>query len=314
MSAPASALLLLLFILASGLFSGSETGFYSLSRTRARAGGLVQRLMRDEVGLLVTLLLANNVVNQATTLAGASLLQPLPIPDGAREIVLTLFLTPLLFFFGELLPKDLFRRRPQGLLTAAAPVLFGARVLLLPITFCLRRVTGALERSAGLDAAELARVRGREEAVLELLRERDGRREPHVESMARNVLGLRSLRVDRVMIPWRRVETLAAASSENEAFRRVAASPYSRLPVLGPEGEVRGYVHQIEVLAAGPGDVLRHLRPMISLEPAMPLDRALARLRSSGQRAALVGARSEPLGWVTVKDLVEEISGELARW
>jgi len=309
-----SAFLLVLFVLASGLFSGAETGFYSLSRTRARTGGLVQRLTRDEVGLLVTLLLANNVVNQATTYAGGSLLSPLPIPDGAREIVLTLALTPLLFFFGEVLPKDLFRRRPLGLLTAAAPLLFGARVLLFPITVCLRFVTGVLERSAGLDAAELARVRGREEAVLDLLREREGVREHHVESMARNVLGLRSLRVDRVMIPWRRVQTLAAGSPEREAFQAVAESPYSRLPVLGTDGGVQGYVHQTEVLAAGPGDVQRHLRPMISLEPAMPLDRALVRLRSSGQRAALVGGRAGPLGLVTVKDLVEEISGELARW
>jgi CBS domain containing-hemolysin-like protein len=46
----------------------------------------------------------------------------------------------------------------------------------------------------------------------------------------------------------------------------------------------------------------------------MPLDRALARLRQTGQRAALVGSAEAPLGLVTLKDLVEEISGELHRW
>jgi CBS domain containing-hemolysin-like protein len=318
-----SALLLGLFVAASGLFSGSETGLYSLSRPRVQAdadkGGrmaaLVQRLLRDEVGLLVTLLIANNVVNQAATYAGRGLLGPLGVPPGAREVVLTLLLTPPLFLLGELFPKDLFRRRPHALITACAPILAATRLVVFPLAVLLRAVTRALERLFGLDAHELARVRGREEAVLELLRERSGPDHERLESMARNVLGLRSLHVDRVMVPWASVETLPAASEPGAAFECVASSPHTRLPVVGAEGAVRGYVHQIDVLAAGAqAPTGSHLRPMISLEPAMPLDRALARLRASGQRAALVGEAGAPLGLVTVKDLVEEISGELARW
>jgi CBS domain containing-hemolysin-like protein len=69
------------------------------------------------------------------------------------------------------------------------------------------------------------------------------------------------------------------------------------------------------VLAADPATPLQqHLRPILALDPAMPLDRALARLRQTGQRMALVGSDQAPLGLVTLKDLVEEISGELHRW
>jgi CBS domain containing-hemolysin-like protein len=56
------------------------------------------------------------------------------------------------------------------------------------------------------------------------------------------------------------------------------------------------------------------IRPLIVLDPATPLDRALSRLRQSGQRAALVGSPAKPVGWVTLKDLVEEVTGELSRW
>jgi CBS domain containing-hemolysin-like protein len=117
------------------------------------------------------------------------------------------------------------------------------------------------------------------------------------------------------MVPWRRVEALRADLPPAEARARLAATPFSRLPVVDERGEVRGYVHQLEVLGVpGAAPLDRHLRPLLALAPDAPLDRALARLRTSGQRAALVGTPARPQGWVTVKDLVEEISGELARW
>jgi CBS domain containing-hemolysin-like protein len=188
------------------------------------------------------------------------------------------------------------------------------KLLLLPLTLPLRLVTRVLESLLGLDSHELARVQGRE-AVLDLLREGEARTTPEVESMMRNILELRSVRLERVMVPWRRVEVLHADQPEPTQIDGLGRSAYTRLPVVGAKGTVKGYVHQLEVLAADRATPLeRHLRPMIALDPTMPLDRALARLRQTGQRAALVGSPTVPLGLVTLKDLVEEISGELHRW
>jgi CBS domain containing-hemolysin-like protein len=44
------------------------------------------------------------------------------------------------------------------------------------------------------------------------------------------------------------------------------------------------------------------------------VDKALARLRAAGARIALVGDPAGPTGIVTLKDLLEEISGPLAKW
>jgi CBS domain containing-hemolysin-like protein len=318
----ASALLVLATVVASGVFSGAETGFYSLSRARVAAGTgatwmarVARRLLRDEIGLLVALLVANNLVNQAATYAGRGLVAPLDLPEGASEVVMTLLLTPLLFLFGELFPKDLFRRRPHALVVVVAPVIWAAKMLLFPVVLLLGALARWLERSMGLDARELARVQGREEAVLEILREGGGQRAEVVEGMARNVLGLRGLRIDRVMIAWRRVRTVSLADAPAAAWKAVAETPFSRLPVVDRAGAVAGYVHQIELLRAGPrGSVVAHLRPLIFLDASMPIDRALAQMRASGLRMAAVGTPERPLGIVTVKDLVEEISGELARW
>jgi len=323
MSIALTVALLCVCIFLSGVYSGGETGLYSLSRTRLEAGlgdahqrsaDVIRRLLRDDTGLLITLLVANNLVNQLATHLGGRLVDLLPLPAGAHEVVLTLLLAPVLFILGEFGPKDLFRRRPHTLVGYVAPAIALTKAVLSPLALPLRGLTLILSRLLGLDAHELARVQGRE-AVLELLREGKGSFPAPMQSMARNVLELRGVRVERVMVPWRRVESLDAGLSAAERLVRVGRSPYTRLPVLGPQGRVLGYVHQLEVLAGSPeGPLEHHLRPLLALDPSMSLDRALARLRQAGQRAALVGAADAPLGLVTLKDLVEEISGELHRW
>ncbi|MCC7015376.1 MAG: DUF21 domain-containing protein [Planctomycetes bacterium] len=315
-------LVLGLIVLASAVFSGAEIGMYSMSRPRLEAesaqGHRTARLARTLIArpawLLATLLVCNNLTHQAASFVGGWLLEPLAVAPSLNELAITLVVTPPMLLFGELFPKDLFRRKPHALFGAAAPLLVVVRVLLAPLVFPLQFLSEGLTRILGSDQAELTRVQGRE-AVIELLAERETQLQPQVEKLARNVLELRGRRVGRVMIPWKKVETLRAEGSFEELRQRSAQSPFSRHPVVDTRGAVRGYVHQLEVLAARPGVQLGELvRPLLTLEPDTPLDRALARLRASGQRAALVGSAARPLGWVTLKDLVEEISGELVRW
>jgi len=318
--APLVALALVVFL--SALCSGAEIGMYSLSRTQldaeAAAGGRTARMLRSlvtrESWLLATLLVANNVTHQASTLLASLALAPLSIPGQWIELVIATLVTPPMLLFGELLPKDLFRRRPNVLSSRCAPFIYVLRAALAPLAFPLQLFSGAIARLLGFDSGELARVKGRE-AVIDLLRERESELSPHVEKLARNVLDLRGVRVERVMVPWRSVESVRLAASAEQLREQAGASPYSRLPVVDARGAVKGYVHQLEVLGApAPRTADAHLRPLLEFAPDTPLDRALTKLKQTGQRAALVGDAARPLGLVTLKDLVEEISGELARW
>jgi len=309
----------------SALFSGSETGFYSLSPARLgldaregrRFGRLVKWLVSDEHALLVAVLIGNVLTIQLATEFGGEFLARLGLlPAVGREFVLTALLTPVVFLLAELLPKDLFRRRPHRFLGLAAPVLAVARVLFLPLALPLRALARLLERSLGIGDAKLADLENREH-VHELLEEGtlSGALPKDAVDLARNVLELRSRRVAEVMVPWRQVTTVGADLSEADFLRRVATSGHTRVPVVGARGEVQGYVHQLDVLGdARPGRAARALRPLLEVEPHLSVDRALARLRARGQRAALVREAGRPVGLVTLKDLAQTIVGELADW
>jgi CBS domain containing-hemolysin-like protein len=306
----------------SAICSGAEIGMYSLSRPRLeaecaqghRTARVMRSLVRTPAWMLATLLVWNNFSHQASSLVGAWMLAPLAIAPSVQELAITAVVTPPMLLLGELFPKDLFRRKPHTLFGLIAPLLYVMRSLVAVLAFPLQILSSLLSRLFGADQSELTRVQGRE-AVIELLRERESELSPQVEKLARNVLDLRSRRVGRVMVPWKKVETVSVDLGLPELRRRASQSSFARHPVVDAGGAVKGYVHQLEVLAAGPGVALAGLlRPLLALDPDTPLDRALARLRSSGQRAALVGTPARPLGWVTLKDLVEEISGELVRW
>jgi CBS domain containing-hemolysin-like protein len=320
-STPVAIAVLFACMVAAALFSGSETGLYSLSRLRVeadarrgiRSARWIRRLLRDDAGMLSTLLVGNTLALETMAHAGRVLCARVGVPERFQELALTLALTPFVFFLAELLPKDLFRRRPHALLGFSAPIVSGAKVLLYPLTLPIRGVDALIERALGLSGNELARVQGRE-SVLEMLEEGETTLLPHVENMARNVLELRAIPLERVMIPWPRVECLVQGSDPRTQRERLHRTAFSRLPVVDARGRALGYVHLLEALAAPDDAPEAHLRPLLALEPSLSIDRALARLRAGGQRAAVVGTPQRPLGLVTLKDIVEEISGELTRW
>lgn len=316
-------LVILLCVVGNAVYSGSETALYTVSRVRveveARRGTrarLMQRFLHNDSSFVIVTVLGVNLCVEILAGRAQSLSEHIGLPAAWGEVILALGITPFVFFFGDLLPKDLFRRRPYAFLRAAAPMLELSRWLFWPLERVLWLISHGAARLTGGGERLLSVVRGRE-AVLDLLREstKTGAILPHAELLARNVLKLRSIEVERAMVPWARVRYVSEAKSEAERFAMVAESPLTRLIVVDRDGKVAGYVHQLDVLGAGPDvPVLEHLRPVIELSAHTPVDRALARLRSGGQRLAIVGTRERPLGLVTLKDLVEEISGDLAGW
>jgi CBS domain containing-hemolysin-like protein len=310
---------LLLVLLLSALYSGSETGLYSLSRVRLAAEAergrgtarVIRRLLRDETGLLVALLIGNNLmVELATRLAEGRVEQLAGVPSWGREVVTTLVLTPVLFFFAELLPKDQFRRRAHLLVGLCAPFLVLSRIVFWPLSAPLALLTTGLEHLLGVRRRELTRALARER-VAEILREGTalGALSPAAGELARNVLELRETWVGEVGRPFDEVTCLDLAADPAESRRRLLESEHSRLPVLGtdPAGRrgVLGYVHQLEVLAEGEDTPLAELvRPILAVPPDLPVDRTLNRMRLAGQRIALVGRPEAPSALVSVADLV----------
>lgn len=309
---------------ASAVFSGLEIGIYTLNRVkltvaaetgRRDAISLRRELERPE-GVLATLLVGNNVVNYIGTLAIAMLLDRAGLGAFESVLVNTAVVVPLLFVFGEILPKDLFRTftdrwtyRFAGMLVVLRWILTAIGVLPL-----LRLVGAAAMRLIGGQAVQAGSAAQR---IGWLFREgaKAGVLSGEQISLVDRALEMRRRTVIGEMTPWSRVASLRLEAPAVERTRIVRERPFSRFPVVDAQGRVRGMIQTLDAILDPHAATATLLRPMETLSPDLPATEAIRVLRQKRARLAIVARPGgKPLGVVGLKDLIEPLTGDLRAW
>lgn len=320
MSVPVlAALLILVGTLFSGLFSGAETGAYQFNRTRHRlalAAGdrkatLLQAMTSDLTAFVVVCLvgtnLANSLVSYSATLAFTHFEFATP------EVISTLTIAPLLFIFGELAPKELFRRHADRLVYATAPLLRLSAILFWPFSKALSLVS-LLLRVFGLRPDE---EHGQSEERLRhaiAAGAEGGTLTAYQATIARNIFSLRTRRVLHAMIPLARVDALEASMELEAARAEVRSTGRGRYPVYRNEpDQLVGIVNFYDlVFEERPGLTIRnYVQEPLFISPYEKVAEALVRMRRARAKIAIVAQDGKALGLITLKDLIEEITGEL---
>ena len=322
----------LLGVLVSALASGVETGLYRLNRIRLRLRAdsgdrrarTLQNLLGDLRGQIIVCLVGANLGDYLATAMLTVLVTAagwVESPTGV-ELVTTPIAAMILFVFGNVVPKSVFVAEADHWMYPLARPLKAAYVAL--------RRTGVLPALSGLSNLVLRVLRRGEvaadpfhprERLRAILREgaAEGVISGYQHELAGKVLGLREQLVHAVMIPIGRVAGAAVDIDREQFLAELRRHSFSRLPVWeGRRENVVGIVHIIDVLAAGEQLLdLKMLmnRDFVTVPPAMTVAQALLSLRKA--RAAIAVVRDDKgraVGIITVKDLVEEVVGELAEW
>ena len=124
-------MLLLVLIALSAFFAGSETGVYRLSRFHLRLAieqkssfaSLLGKVVSDSHALVFSILAGNNIANYSVTYLATIILLGIPV-KGSAELYATLIITPTLFIFGEVVPKNIYYRHANKLMLCFAPLLW----------------------------------------------------------------------------------------------------------------------------------------------------------------------------------------------
>jgi CBS domain containing-hemolysin-like protein len=310
----------------SGLFSGAETGLYRVNRLRvdlglqrgdARARWLVP-VLDDRQGALAVTLIGTNLMNYVTTVAVAFLFgDVIGMADLDAEIYTVAALTPVVFVFGEVVPKNLFRLYPDMLLLRSSALLAlfnrlfrltGAVWGLKKLVQLIDRLVGAIEPSDAMLAPKWRMAMMLQEAMTS-----QALGETHSDLVDR-VCQLSETPVHRIMVPSNRVVSITAAADRQSLLRVARRVTHARLPVFQRRASyVVGVIKVDDLLRREDWTAVGEaIRPVPTLSPHETVAGAITRLRKEGRGMAIItdhGGRM--LGMVTLNDLLQEIVGEL---
>lgn len=308
-------LLLLVGLLLSAFFSGSETGFYRVTRVRlaveALAGQWTSRallwLAHQPTLFIATTLVGNNLANYVTSLAVVMAAQSC-FPDGGALVALLgpILIAPVLFVFGELLPKQLFFEAPNRLLRRCAPALLFCTLLFLPITVFLWAFSRLLQIFTKSSPQEL-RLRLARRELGDLLDEGHevGILLPAQQSLAQSMLVVAGLPVKDFASAAGRAARVTTTMSKSDVLRIAQRYSRSLLPVEeAREGRrLVGYLSVMEIyLDKSPKLPKPH--PLVELQAEQSCLSALREL-SQGEDTLghVTNTEGKTAGFVTGREL-----------
>lgn len=320
---------IIVLLLLSGFFSGSETALTGASRPRMhqleRDGNwrarVVNRLRRRQERLIGSILVGNNVVNILASALATSIL--IDLFGDAGVLYATLIMTTLVLVFSEVLPKTYAIRHADRVALYVAPILRPVVALLSPITRLVEAIVRSLLHIAGDRAIEQSRKAREEEIRGAIGLHSDADKTAADEGvMLRGVLDLDDVEVGEIMTHRTDLEMVDADLSPMHIVSQVLSSQFTRLPLYrGNPDNVIGVLHAKsllrEVQSQG-GHIDEIDIPRLAAKPWFVPEStdSLSQLQAFRQRrehfALVIDEYGALQGVVTLEDIIEEIVGEIS--
>jgi putative hemolysin len=322
-------------VLLNGVFAMSEIAVVSarsgLLRARASedAGAAAAvRLKQEPTAFLSTVQagitcigILNGIVGEAAfapALAGWLSARGLET-DSARLVstgLVVVLITYVSIVFGELVPKRLGQIHPEAIARRVARPMQWFAALMRPFVRLLALSTRLVLGLLGTKDERLRAVT--EEEIHALLAEGSdaGVIEEHERDMVRNVFRLDDRQIGSLMVPRRDLVFIDPSLPWEENARRIETAAHTRYPVArGGMRNILGVISARQILTSAlrgrSPDLEREVQPPVYVPESLTGMELLQSFRSSNvQLAFVVDEYGEVLGIVTLRDLLEAITGE----
>ncbi|TVR99432.1 MAG: HlyC/CorC family transporter [Rhodospirillales bacterium] len=322
-------LAILILLVLSAFFSGSETALTAASRplmhhleqTGDKRATAVNRLRQRTDRLIGAILLGNNLVNILASALATSLL--IGLFGEAGVLYATIAMTTLVLVFAEILPKTYaYRNANKVALVLAWPVNIVVR-LFSPFTAAIQAMIDAVFRLFGAEPDQQAGMGPSAEELrgaIEL--HTDAERPAEQErAMLKSILDLTEVEVGEIMIHRKNVTMIDADLPTEAVVSQVLASPYTRIPLWRDQPDnIVGVLHAKVLLRAigtrtggldGLDLVALATKPWFVPESTTLIDQLQAFRRRREHFALVVDEYGTFMGIVTLEDILEEIVGDI---
>ena len=319
-----------LLILISAFFSGSETALTAVSKALVhrlssegdRRALIVERLIGNRERLIGGVLLGNNLVNILASAIATSVF--IDLFGNAGVAYATLAMTALVLVFAEVLPKTYAISSPDRTALSVGPFLAIIIALLSPVVITVQKLVRGLLHGFGIDIdAEREVLSAHEELRGALdLQVQEGGMVKHERDMLGGILDLTNVEVDEIMVHRQKMVMIDADLPAKKAVEQILESPFTHMPIYrGDTDNIIGILHAKDVLRAisKPGARIEDLdvealagEPWFVPETTTLREQLNAFRRRRAHFALVVDEYGALMGLVTLEDIIEEIVGDIS--
>jgi|TARA_B100001964_G_scaffold238281_1_gene303525 Mg2+/Co2+ transporter CorB len=314
---------IIILIVLSAYFSGSETAMMALNRYRLRHlvgkkhGGAIRasKLLERPDRLLGVILIGNNFVNFSA--ASIATLIALEIFGESGIAVAPIVCTIVFLIFAEVAPKTISAVYPEKVALPSAYILQFLLWLFYPLVWLVNFITNGFLRMVGVKSAATVSDHLSTDELRTVVHERSkiGQRP---QNMLLSILDLENVTVDDIMIPRSEIVGIDTDDDIKDIINLLRSSQHTRLPVFKTDiDEIYGILHlrnTTHFLTLGEVTkqaLLEETQDAYFVPENTPLHTQLFNFQQEKQRIGMVvDEYGDIQGIVTLEDILEEIVGE----
>lgn len=316
---------LLVLLILSGFFAGSETALMAIGRlrlahlakTKPKRAAIVERVLNEPERLIGTVLLGNNLVNVAMSAIATTLALSL---WGQRGIAyVTVILTIVILIFADITPKVYAKYFSERVSLFSAPVMHVLMTVLSPVVRIVAFASNRLLRLVGVDVSKIRKPLMTEEDIRTCIKLGwdEGAITTQERLLLSRVFTLNDKAVGEIMLPKAEMAVLRIDTPIEEVVKIVVKTGFSRFPVTkGNAFEIAGFIHTKDlfqiVLDKKSGGLRKILRPPSFVAADEKISVQLRTFQFHRLHQAIVlDAQGQVVGLVTLEDILEELVGSI---
>jgi len=314
---------LVLLLILSGFFSGSETGMMAANKIKLRnlskksktSAKRALELLKRPDQLLSAILVGNNFAN---ILASAIVTIIMIDYFGGNVLLGSVILTIVILIFSEITPKTMATIKPESFATRSSFILNILIYIFKPIIFFTNFLSRLILKLFKLDAKDASLNENLNTEELKTLLEESGELIPkQYRKMLSSVLGMEELVVEDIMIPTSEIIGIDINEDYENATKIITSTEYTRLPVYQDSiDNMIGILHLkdshsfLENFNKNNQDYKKILQKTYFVSQSTLLMKQLREFLSNNQSLGLVvDEYGEIEGLISVEDIFKEITG-----
>jgi len=316
-------IILIILLLLSGFFSGSEVALISLTKLRARrmlekkkwGAVFVNKLKEDPQRMLATILIGNNLANVAASAIATSIMIGI-FKSYAVGIAIGI-MTLLILIFGEITPKSIAARNNELISRLVAAPIWYLGIVLAPVLNVLDKFLNRFIKLIGIKTQEKVIT---EEDIMSIVRtaEEEGSIKEIEKRMIKRIFEFDDITVEEVETPRRDMVMVESKLKIKDTMKVFLKKKHTRMPVYKKNKDnIVGIVHIKDLIKHAQGKNKNQSVSKIMYKPYfVPEVKKISDLLRQFQKrkehmAIVVDEHGSITGLVTMEDTLEEIVGEI---